>query len=88
LDQIEASLVISQGITNTSLLSSKASLAVMRVHDLSPASVIRVHLESAAIISFLIGKLYGVQIVLNGKIETTAPPVFIISSYKALFVKG
>jgi len=72
--------VISPGITNTSLLSSNASLAVIRVPDLSHASVIRVHLERQAIISFLIGKLYGVQIVLNGKIETTAPSDFIISS--------
>jgi hypothetical protein len=72
LHQKLPSLVISPGIANTSLFSSRASLAVIRVQDLSVASVIRVHFEIQAIISFLIGKLKASQVVHNLKMEIIA----------------
>gem|GEM_PF-2405688 len=82
------SLLISHGTTKTSLLSSNASCAVISVHDFSHASVIIVHLLSQAIISFLIGKLYGSGQVHNLNIETIAHQLVVIFSYIALLLEG
>ena len=87
-DQTEVSFVISHGITKTSLFSSSAKVAVIRVQDFIHASVMRVHDEIPAMISFLIGKLYIQTSHMIGKIDNIAQSDFMISSKSCLFRYG
>ena len=79
---------ISHGTAKTSRPCSRARVAVMSVPLFIPASAISMPSESAATISFRIGKKYGSGFVPIGNIETRAQLFCKIFSKRGAFWDG
>ena len=79
---------IDPGTTNKSLLYSVVRRAVIRVPDLSSASIIRVALEIPAISLFLFPKPQRVALNSGSNSDIRQPPFLIISSANLAFVFG